>query len=611
MIVLPIFPAPRAVELKASTKGKIPHMFDSERSAVEARIRAYLTENDIPQPEEIHWAPVPFSGRWGISTSFFATAALEARRGKQVIVPQRAQQIAEGAAEALDSPAGFAEIEAVRGYLNLYFDSAEYGQRVIDTVLEQGDRYGYAPARGEVVMVEYSQPNTHKAIHVGHLRNMILGAAICNILEAAGYDVVRANYPGDTGLHVIKWMWNYLRNHEGETPPEDTIRWLGDLYAEANRLLEEQPELEAEMRALFARWEARDPEVMALWRKTRDWSIEGFNQAYDALDIPFDVYYWQSELEEPGKAVVRELIERGLAEDERPEGSVVVHIDEQLGLEKEKYRSLVVLRSDGTALYATWDLGLAIRKFKEYDLARSIYVVDVRQSLHLQQVFKTLELMGYEWTDKLYHLPYEIVNLPGNVTMASREGTVVLLEDLLREAFERARAIVDAKNPDLDEAVKDDVARAVSLGAIKYPMLSRENTRIATFDWEQALDFNGQAALYIQYAQVRANSILRKAGEVPESIIPAHELHPNEIELIDLLSRIPGEIVRASEEFKTLHVVNIAYDTAKAFSDFYNHCPVLTETPEVRGFRLRLVAAARAALVSLLGILGIPAPDVM
>ena len=586
-------------------------MFDTERAAVEARIRAYLTEHDIPQPDELAWVPVPFSGRWGISTSFFATAALEARSGKKVIVPQRAQEIAAGAGAALGSPAGFAAVEAVKGYLNLYFDSAEYGRRVIDTVIDQGEGYGYAPPRGEQVMVEYSQPNTHKAIHVGHLRNMILGAAICNILEAAGYDVVRANYPGDTGLHVIKWMWNYLRNHNGETPPEDTIRWLGDLYSEANRLLEAQPELEEEMRALFKRWEAEDPEIMALWKQTRDWSIEGFNIAYNALDIPFDIYYWQSELEEPGKAVVNELIERGLAEDERPEGSVVVHIDQLLGLEKEKYRSLVVLRSDGTALYATWDLGLAIRKFNEYDLARSIYVVDVRQSLHLQQVFKTLELMGYEWTDKLYHLPYEIVNLPGNVTMASREGTVVLLEDLLREAFERAREIVDEKNPDLDGSVKDDVARAVSLGAIKYPMLSRENTRIATFDWAQALDFNGQAALYIQYAQVRANSILRKAEEVPAPVTPAHELHPKEVELIDLLSRIPAEIVRAAEEYKTLHVTNIAYDTAKAFSDFYNHCPVLTEEESVRDFRLRLTAAARQALVNLLAILGIPAPDVM
>ena len=587
-------------------------MFDQERLELEIKIRAYLNDQDIPVPEEFLWVPVPFSGEWGISTSFFATAAQEARSGKKVIVPQRAQEIAEGVREHLGRPEGFSHIEAVRGYLNLFYSSSQYSQRVVDAVLNQGPAFGQAAPRGEKVMVEYSQPNTHKPLHVGHLRNMILGATICNILDAAGYEVIRANYPGDTGLHVIKWMWNYLRNHAGEQPAEDKIRWLGDLYAEANRQLEEHPELEADMRALFARWEANDPEVKALWQQTRQWSIDGFNQAYDALGIKFDKYYWQSDLDEAGKAVVQRLIDTGLAIDERPEGSVIVRIDDLLGLEKEKYRVMVALRSNGTALYATWDLALAIKKFEDYDLAKSIYVIDVRQSLHLQQVFKTLELLGCDFTDRLYHLPYEIVNLPGNVTMASREGTVVLLEDLLREGFTRAREIVDEKNPELPEEVKDDVARSVSLGAIKYPMLSRENTRIATFDWESALDFNGQAALYIQYAQVRANSILRKAGGFPEtSLQPTHELHPKEVELIDLVSRIPSEIVRAAEEFKTLHITNIAFDTARAFSDFYSHCQVINVDDNVRDFRLRLVASARQAIVNLLEILGIPAPDVM
>jgi arginyl-tRNA synthetase len=500
----------------------------------------------------------------------------------------------------------------VKGYLNLYFSTAEYSRRLVDLVLEQGSRYGFAAPRGETVMVEYSQPNTHKPLHVGHLRNMILGAAICNILEAAGYRVVRANYPGDTGLHVIKWMWNYLKNHSGEEPGADKIRWMGDLYAEANQRLEDQPELEAEMRALFGRWEARDPEVMALWSKTRQWSIEGFDDAYATLGIPFDKYYWQSEVDELGKQVVDELIARGIAADERPEGSVVVRLDELLGLEKEKYRVMVILRSDGTALYATWDLALAARKFEDYDLAKSIYVIDVRQSLHFQQVFKTLELLGRPWADRLYHLPYEIVNLPGNVTMASREGTVVLLEDLIREAVARARDVSAEKNPDLDEATRASVAQAVAIGAIKYPMLARDNMKIATFDWESALDFNGQAAPSLQYAHVRANSIIRRAEEVPAgSLTPAYALDPAEIQLIDLLSRVPGEVLRAAEEYKTLHITNIAYEIARAFNDFYNRCPVLAVEPGVRDFRLRLVAAARQTLANLLRILGIPVPEVM
>ncbi len=587
-------------------------MFDSERTAVENDIIQFLTGEGIPVPDEVKWLPIPFAGEWGISTPIFPLAALEARSGKKVAVPQRAQEIAEMLRDHLGAPAGFGRVEAEKGYLNLFFATSEYSRRVVDSVLAAGDRFGFAPARGETVMVEYSQPNTHKPLHVGHLRNMILGAAICNILEAAGYEVVRANYPGDTGLHVIKWMWNYLRNHDGEEPPEDKIRWLGDIYAEANQLLEQNPYLETEMRALFKRWEEKDPQVMALWRKTRQWSIEGFNIAYEPLDIRFDKYYWQSELDEPGKTVVEELIDRGLADDERPEGSVVVRIDDLLGLEKEKYRVMVVLRSDNTALYATWDLALAIKKFEDYDLSRSIYVVDVRQSQHLQQVFKTLEIMGKPWADRLYHLPYEIVNLPGNVTMKSREGTVVLLEDLLREAVKRAWEVGQEKNPDLDKAVRREVAEAVAYGALKFPMLARDNTRLATFDWEVALDFNGQAAPYIQYAHVRANSILDKGGGIPgESHTPEHQLHVSEIELIDLLSRIPAEVLRAAEEYKTLHITNAAYELARAFSDFYNRCPVLSEEPQVREFRLRLVAAARQGLKNMLGLLGIQAPRVM
>lgn len=588
-------------------------MFDKERQATEEKIRSYCSQNDIPTPDEIKWMRIPFSGEWGISTSFFQAAAEEARSGKKVVVPERAQEIAAAIAQQLGTPEGFSRVEAVKGYVNLYFSAGDYSRRVIDDVLTMGADYGRGVDKAEQVMVEYSQPNTHKPIHVGHLRNMILGAAICNILEWAGYDVVRANYPGDSGLHVIKWIWNYQKNHAGEEPPEDKIRWMGDIYVEANRLLEENPDLEAEMREVFAQWEARDPDFMALYEKTHQWSREGFDIAYDALDIPFDIFYWQSELDQTGKDLVADLIAKEIAIDERPEGAVVIHLDEILGLEQEKYRVMVILRSDGTALYSTWDLALAPRKFSDYpDLVRSIYIVDVRQSLHLQQVYKTLEIMGYPWTDKLLHLPYEIVNLPGNVTMASREGTVVLLEDLLREAEQRARELVQEKNPELTEEQKHSVAKAVSLGAIKYPMLARDNTKIATFDWESALDFNGQAAPYIQYAHVRANSILKRMeGALPESQLPQHDLAPSEIELIDMISRMPEEIQHAADEFKTLRITNLAYNLARAFNDFYKQCPVLKAPPEVRAGRLRLVAAARQAIANTLGVLGILAPDVM
>ena len=282
-------------------------MFQTEQQAIEDKIKTFCAANGIALAA-LEWKPIPFSGEWGISTSFFATAAAEARAGKKVVVPQRAQEIAEQVKGALGKAAGISHIEAVKGYLNLYFDTAEYARRVVDAVLEQKERFGAGPATGQRVMVEFSQPNTHKAFHVGHLRSAILGDALARIIEFAGYEVVRANYPGDMGLHVIKWLWAYLKYHAGEEPETDITQWMGKVYADASRRLEENPDLEAEVRAVYARWDKRDPEIVELWQKTRQWSLEGFRQMYAELDIRFDKYYFNSEEEEPGKQIVEELV---------------------------------------------------------------------------------------------------------------------------------------------------------------------------------------------------------------------------------------------------------------------------------------------------------------
>jgi arginyl-tRNA synthetase len=592
-------------------------MFQTEQKAIEDRIKTFCGAHGIPLAA-LEWKPIPFSGEWGISTSFFATAAVEARTGKKVVVPQRAQEIAEQVKGSLGSVAGISHVEAVKGYLNLYFNTADYARRVADTVLEQKNCFGSGPATGQRVMVEFSQPNTHKAFHVGHLRSAILGDALARIIEFAGNEVVRANYPGDMGLHVIKWVWAYLKYHNGEEPETDITQWMGKVYADASRRLEENPDLESEVRAVYARWDKRDPEIVALWEKTRQWSLEGFHQMYTALDIRFDKYYFNSEEEEPGKKIVEELVERGIATDERAQGgAVIVKIDELLGLSKEQYRTTVVLRSDGTALYSTEDLALVLHKFRDYpDLSRSVYVVDVRQSLHFTQIFKIMEIAGYEQAKKCVHVAYELVTLPGNVVVSSREGTVVLLEDLLREAIARAKEEAHKKNPSLTGESLENVAKAVGLGALKYPIVARENTKLVTFDWQAALDFNGQAAPYIQYAHVRCNSILKKSkveGQTSD-LQPStfdYSLHPAEIQLIDLISRFPGEVQRAAAEYKPLVISSIAYDIAKAFAGFYDACPVVQAELQVREARLRLVMATKYSLANALALLGITAPEVM
>ncbi len=588
-------------------------MFEAEQKEIARQIEACCAELGLPKPT-VQWTWIPFSGQWGISTSFFQLAAEEMRQtGKKVAVPLRAQELAQAVASCLGTPSGFARLEAVRGYLNLFFSTAEYARRVIDTVLEQKETYGRAERRHQRVMVEFSQPNTHKAFHVGHLRSAILGDVLCRMLDAAGYDVVRVNYPGDIGMHVVRWLWNYMKFHRGERPEKDITQWMGKLYAEATRRLEENPELDAEVRAVYTRWDQRDPEVVSLWEETRQWSLDGFNVLYDQLGIHFDRYYFQSMVEQAGKQVVEELIARGIAQDERPTDPVIVKIDELLGSKDEKYRVMVALRSDSTALYATEDLALAIRKFNDYpDLVKSFYVVDVRQSLHFQQVFKTLEIAGFPWANRCQHVPYELVNLPGNVVMASREGTVVLLEDLIREATNRALEIVEQKSPELDAAQKQAIAQAVGIGAIKYPMLSRENTKRVTFDWQAAMKINGQASPYIQYAYVRTGSILRKAG-FPEtkSLQPGYELSPEEVELINTISRIPDEILQAAKDLGPLNLANLVFDLARVFNDFYDKCPVLKAKKPVRQLRLRLVEATRYAIGNVLGILGITAPQAM
>ncbi len=585
-------------------------MFEKEKVIVDAKIREYLKTQGIEEPV-LEFRQIPFSGEWGLAVPLFPVAADEARSGKRVIVPQRAQELAEGIRSHLGtSLPGFSHVEAVNGYLNLYFSTSDYARRVVDTILREGEDYGREEARDETVMVEYSQPNTHKSFHVGHLRNVILGGSVCNILEFAGFEVIRANYLGDIGLHVVKWMWNYLKNHDGEEPGENKTHWMNEIYAEADRLFQ-VPENEAQVRELYARWNAKDPEIVALWKKTRQWSLEGFNQIYELLGEHFDRIYFESEVEDPGKFLVEELIEKGIAQDVRPDEPVFIDLDEIAGTEDE-YRVLVVLRSDGSSLYATKDLPLAIQKFQEYDLDKSIYVIDVRQSLYMKQIFKTLEILGYEWADKLYHLAYELVNLPGNVTMASREGTVVLFDDLISEATRRAREIVEEKNPELSEKAKGAIAEAVALGALKYTMLSRDNTKVVTFDWDAALDFNGQAAPYIQYAHVRAGSILRKAGEgLPKMAAFPDDLEKAEVDLIELMTRLPVEVLRASLEYRPLIIANLAFDLAKAFNDFYNTCQVLNAAPAKRAYRLRLVAAAQQVIATSLNLLGIRAPSMM
>ena len=606
-------------------------MFDQERQLIEAKIGEYCTANGLPLPEALVWNPIPLSGEWGISTSFFQLAAQESRQRKErgeagVNVPQRAQELACEAAARIGVPAGFTHVEAVRGYLNLYFSTGEYARRVVQEVLERGADFGRGAPQSDRVMVEYANTNTHHSFHIGHYRNSILGEVVARLAEFAGFDTIRASYPGDIGLSVITVIWIYRKFYQGKEPEGVHARgqWLMRLYVEATALLEpkdgetpaqiaQREAYEAERREIYRRWDTGDPEIRALWLKTRQWSLDELDDILRLMDIKIDVWFFESDVDEASKQIAEDLIQAGIADDERPNGgAVIVKIDEKLGLTKEKYRTNVILRSDGTSLYLTKDLALAKVKFDTYHVDRSVYVVDVRQSLHLQQAFKILELMGYKQAEKCHHLGYGFVSLPEGA-MSSRRGRIVLFKDVYDEAARRVLLEIERKNPELPVEQRQQVAAQVGMGALAYAMLSVDNNKDIVFDIDSALNFDGHTGPYIQNAHVRANSILKKAGgEVPAAAHFDHELTSHEIQLIDKISRFPDAVQQAAREYRPLVIAAYAYELANTFHSFYHAVPVLqAESEAVRQARLRLVAAARQTLANALHLLSIAAPQVM
>jgi arginyl-tRNA synthetase len=699
--------------------------------------------------------PLPFAGTWGVASSISHALAGEAaaaeleqagaleglsKKEAKKLTSERARaisiELAEQIAAALRESGAFATVEAANGYVNISFDPMVVASGLVGEVLTRGQEYGFGAPKPERVMVEHSQPNTHKVFHVGHVRNSVLGVSVSRILKAAGYPVMEATYPGDIGMHVIKCLWCYERFHQGEEPenPEERGAWIGQIYSESDARLEyrkdliaflqslikddpifvesidrllkllwregansediayllgrfsfggelkeadfredetilkfwpivgqqlrmelenEKPYVEVEgidppemtpgerldrwealnrnldwwphvpqwreeVRQTFARWEAQEPALVALWQETREWSLTDFRRIFDELDAHFDVWFFESEVEEPGKEIVKELVEIGLAEIS--DGLTVVKIDEKLGLTEPTYRTLPVLRSDGTSLYSTKDLALTKRKFEEFGIDRAVWVVDVRQSLYFKQIFKILELWGFEQAKQAYHLPYEVVTLPEGI-ISSRKGRAPLYDDVKEAVLQRAREIIDEKNPELPQAMKDAVAWQVGLGSIKYTMLARDNSKVVVFDLEEALSFDGHAAPYIQYAHARACRILENAGWSHDDAIRRAEagelkldfggIQPSELALLQQIASLPEEVQRSAEQYRPLLIANYVYDLSKAFNDFYHACPVIHSEEPVRSARLALVDATRQALANGLWLLGIEAPNAM
>ena len=414
-------------------------------------------------------------------------------------------------------------------------------------------------------------------------------------MEFSGYETVRSNYIGDVGAHVAKCIWGYMKFYDGIIPKENKGDFLGKVYSEADKKLKESEEYQEEYKTVLKNLYDEDKRTMEIWSMTRQWSLEEFNRIYDELGVNFDIFLYESEVKEEGTKIARELLEKSIATNK--DGAVIVDLKE-FGLDE-----FVILRSDGTALYSTKDLALAKRKFEDFKIDLSLYVVGSEQKFYFKQLFKTLELMGFSQAKRCYHLSYELVMLEEG-KMSSREGNVVLYSEL--KEFVKKEALNQVRERNISNA--ENISEIVTIGALKYSMMKDNNKRII-FNWKKALDFEGDTAPYIQYAHARASSILNKIDGLKLEF-DIDDLNEKEYKLLFMLSEFPEIVHKASIDYRPDYVSNYVYDLAKCFNEFYHECHVLNAETN-KDFRIALVKSTKIVLRNSLNLLGIKAPEEM
>ena len=500
----------------------------------------------------------------------------------------------------------------VKGFLNLLLSPLYWKEQFVAVAEDPG--YGQLPPTGKNIMVEFSSPNTNKPLHLGHIRNNLLGASVSELLKAAGNHVVKITLVNDRGVHICKSMYAWQERFNGATPESSGKKGdhlVGDCYVEFAKMEKEDPSVMDKVHEMLVKWEQGDPEVRALWEKMNGWVFAGFDETYKSLGISFDKVDYEHDTYLLGKELVRKGLDMGVLVRD-PDGSVWCDLTAD-GLDRK-----ILLRSDGTSVYITQDLGTAERRFAEYDLDSLIYVVGNEQNYHFQVLKLILGKLGFDWADQIYHLSYGMVELPEG-KMKSREGTVVDADDLIRKMEEEAKATSteSGKLADLTEEEKERLYHIIGLGALKYFIIKVDPKKTMLFDPKESIDFNGNTGPFIQYTHARICSILRKAAEqgiaydaasIPDSVA----LSPKEVRLIKLLGAYPQKVAEAAEALSPALIANYAYDLAKEFNQYYHDTPVLREEDGVLlRMRLVLIDTLASVLRKATGILGIELPERM
>ncbi|MEM7819084.1 MAG: arginine--tRNA ligase [Candidatus Aenigmatarchaeota archaeon] len=492
------------------------------------------------------------------------------------------------------------KVEAKEGYINFFFDWEKISEKVLKEI-QKGKKL--KEGRGKRIMVEYSQPNPVHPMHIGHARSTFLGDTLANALEFLGYKVIRANYMNNVGLQVAKLVTAYLLWGEGKEPEEKPDLWLWEFYVKFHEEASKNPELEEKARETLRKYEIeKDKKIIKIWNKVVGWCVKGFEETYKKLGIKFNVYFYESESRDLGKKLVEDALRKGIA-FKSPEGAIVAD------LEKYGLPNIVILRSDGTGLYITSDLGLTKQKFEKYKLEKAFWVVSSEQNLYFKQLFKILELLGFSWVKNCYHFSFELVRLPEG-KMSSREGKAVMLDEVIKKLTELALKEVEKRNPGMKEKEKVRIAEIIGIGALKYAIVKIDPSNAIIFDWNRMLSLQGDTGPYLQYACTRCNGILKKAGKWKPSY-KTKKLTQEEKDLIKLLLKFPKVVKDAAENLRPNYICNYAFDLATAFDKFYEYCPVLKAEKRLREFRLTLVDCTRKILKNCLKIIGIQIPEKM